>query len=471
LRWGLGIALALACLGISLVALSRSDPAREPSASPPPRTDAQGGPAATKPKLREARIVASPRGSDRAGAGTSTRPYRTLSKAASVVRPGDTVYARAGTFGPFVIKRSGTPRRPITFRPYPGEKASITGPHGAPSRTRAAVAIYGSHVRLMGFDIENPSGRGISALNVRDLVVKRNRVHATWSNPIIATGHRVTIEGNVVSDGITSNRASDAVGFWPAAIGTWSRRSGEPSSNVVIRDNHIHKTWGEGIVPAHARDVLIAGNVVHDTWSANIYLTEVRDVVVERNYLYSTGARFNRNGRAADGIVISNEGARTGGSPDKPFTRDVLIRNNIVWRAGYGIWFWYDPSRNTNNAYGNVRVVHNMVKDTARKNVLFMKVPPSQARPTGNVLENNVLWGATSLADSGSWMQAGNWYAETDGDPKLVGPGGGGPVGEFRPRDDSPLIGAGVYSAEAPRDMSGARRANPPTIGAFEAPR
>ena len=31
-----------------------------------------------------------------------------------------------------------------------------------PSRTRSAVAIYGSHVRLVGFHIRNPTGRGIS---------------------------------------------------------------------------------------------------------------------------------------------------------------------------------------------------------------------------------------------------------------------------------------------------------------------
>jgi hypothetical protein len=346
----------------------------------------------------------------------------------------------------------------------------VDGTIATPSRTRSAVAIYGSHVRLVGFDIRNPSGRGISALDVTGVVIEGNRVRETWANPIIATGRRLTIERNRIYDGALGNAKAEAVGHWPGAISTWSRSSGRRSSNVVIRANDIHDVWGEGIVPAHSRDVVIADNVVHDTWSANVYLTEVRDAVVERNYLYSTAARFNRNGRPADGIVIANEGAGTGGSPGAPPTRDLLIRNNIISGTGYGIWFWHDASRPTNNAYSRVRILHNLVKDPALASVLFMKVPPSQAQPTGNVLQDNVLWDGPRLEDGGGWVSVRNWRADADGDPGLVAPRSGGPVDGFRPRDGSPLIGAGVYAPEAPQDMSGARRRTSPTIGPFERP-
>jgi hypothetical protein len=404
------------------------------------------------------------------GTGTIAHPYRTVSRAASASRPGDTIYVRAGTYGAVTIRRSGTPSRPITYRPYPRERAVVDGTTATRSTTRSAIAIYGSHVRLIGFHIRNPSGRGISALNVTGVVIARNHVRETWANPVIATGRHLTIEGNQISDGALGNAEGQAIGHWPGAISTWSRSSDRPSSKVVIRANHIHRVWGEGILPAHSRDVVIADNVVHDTWSANLYLTEVRGALVERNYLYSSTPRFNRNGRPADGIVIANEGARTGGSPGAPSTRGLLIRNNIISGTGYGIWFWYDASRPTNNAYSRVRILHNLVKDPARASVLFMKIPPSQAQPAGNVLKDNVLWDRATLEDGGGWVSASNWHADADGDPGLVAPRSGGPVSGFRPRAGSPLIGAGTYAAEAPRDLSGARRRTSPTIGPFERP-
>lgn len=62
-----------------------------------------------------------PNGSDR-NDGSQNAPFRTIQKAADVVRPGDTVYVLAGEYQErVVIKTSGTPGNPIVFE---GERGS-----------------------------------------------------------------------------------------------------------------------------------------------------------------------------------------------------------------------------------------------------------------------------------------------------------------------------------------------------------
>jgi Right handed beta helix region/Protein of unknown function (DUF1565) len=469
------IALATVCVAVPGLALRDGEPAPDPAvertaSAPSPVALTRSAPPSRTTRHRPRHLFVSTGGSDRTGTGTSARPYRTLAKAASVVQPGDAVYARAGSYGSFTIRRSGTRSKPITFRSYGRETVSVDGTRADRSRTRAAVTILGSHVRLIGFHVRNPSGRGISALDVVGVVIRDNRVRETWAHPIIATGRHLVIQGNDVRDGALEHAGTNARGFWPGGISTWSRPSGRPSSDVVIRANRIRDTWGEGILPAHAVRVVIADNIVHDTWSANVYLTEVRHAIVEGNYLYSTDPRFNRNGRPADGIIIANEGAGTGGSPAGPFVQDILIRNNVVVRTGYGIWFWYDRSRTTNNSYRDVRIAHNLIGDAALAGILFEKVSASQARPVGNLLINNVFWGAAQLEDGDGWVSLGNWRGDVGGDPRLAAPMPGGSLEGFRPRHDSPLLGAGTDCHCAERDIAGAARPRVPTIGPFESP-
>lgn len=70
----------------------------------------------------------SPNGDD-SDPGTSVEPFRTISKAASVVVPGDTVYVKAGTYRERVnlIGKSGTPANWITFQAFGDGPAILDG--------------------------------------------------------------------------------------------------------------------------------------------------------------------------------------------------------------------------------------------------------------------------------------------------------------------------------------------------------
>ncbi|MEX1113799.1 MAG: right-handed parallel beta-helix repeat-containing protein [Akkermansiaceae bacterium] len=60
--------------------------------------------------------------------GSLEQPFKTITKAASAARPGDTVLIRAGTYRETIIpKHSGEPGKPITFRNYPNEIVTVSG--------------------------------------------------------------------------------------------------------------------------------------------------------------------------------------------------------------------------------------------------------------------------------------------------------------------------------------------------------
>ena len=69
----------------------------------------------------------SPQASD-AAPGTAERPWKTISKAAEAMQPGDTAMIHAGVYREHVRPgRSGTASAPITYQSAPGEEVVLTG--------------------------------------------------------------------------------------------------------------------------------------------------------------------------------------------------------------------------------------------------------------------------------------------------------------------------------------------------------
>lgn len=59
--------------------------------------------------------------------GSSSRPWRTIQKAADVAPAGSTVYIRSGTYTGFVVRRSGLAGTPTKYTAYPGDAPVISG--------------------------------------------------------------------------------------------------------------------------------------------------------------------------------------------------------------------------------------------------------------------------------------------------------------------------------------------------------
>lgn len=68
-----------------------------------------------------------PNASDK-GEGTQTRPFKTISRAAELARPGDTILVYSGIYRERIAPpRGGEPERPIIYKAVPGEKVIIKG--------------------------------------------------------------------------------------------------------------------------------------------------------------------------------------------------------------------------------------------------------------------------------------------------------------------------------------------------------
>jgi len=92
-----------------------------------------------------------PDGSDANPATSERLAFRTLAKAASTLRPGDTLYVAAGEYGtPLRVAASGTPDARIRVRAYRKARVRLPG-----------VEVSGAHVTLEGFDVVKFPGDGL----------------------------------------------------------------------------------------------------------------------------------------------------------------------------------------------------------------------------------------------------------------------------------------------------------------------
>src|SRR6185295_10822827 len=108
-----------------------------------------------------AEYYAAPTGTASA-AGTKSNPWdlATALSNRGVVRAGDTVWLRGGTYkGAFTSTLAGSASAPITVRQYTGERAIIDG---SPS-LNPPLTVYGSYVWFWGMEVMNSDPQRVSA--------------------------------------------------------------------------------------------------------------------------------------------------------------------------------------------------------------------------------------------------------------------------------------------------------------------
>ncbi|WP_327329695.1 sigma-70 family RNA polymerase sigma factor [Streptomyces sp. NBC_01208] len=168
-----------------------SRPAQPPAPSParPSRTAAEPAAASASPTARAelradtaigvtgADIYLAPDGSDD-GDGSRARPYATLGKAASVVRPGQTIALRGGTYRPTEetsLTTDGTADRRITLSNYRGERPVIDA-SGVPAASWA-VTQEADHWTVQGLEIRGSASHAYVCRSCRNTVFRGLSLH------------------------------------------------------------------------------------------------------------------------------------------------------------------------------------------------------------------------------------------------------------------------------------------------------
>src|SRR5690348_3796527 len=193
-----------------------------------------------------------------ANAGTLAAPLRTVTRAAAIAQPGDTVHVRAGVYPERVkISSKGTSAARITFRPYNNEKVTFDGTT-VPS-DKAVVSLNESeYVDLMGFEVRNAPYIGILGWAAKQTRILNNDVHDAVRGGIWVgadtTGFSsdITVSGNSVHNTVLENQYHNmGGGGWAGAVVV------SVTDRATITGNRIWNNDGEGLISLRSNSHVI----------------------------------------------------------------------------------------------------------------------------------------------------------------------------------------------------------------------
>jgi parallel beta-helix repeat protein len=420
--------------------------------------------------LNAATFYVSTSGND-ANTGSITSPFRTINKAAGVVRPGDEVLVRGGVYAGLVsIGSKGTASARISFRSYPGELAVIDGAGTASGKD--LVTLYrAEYVDFSGFEVRNATKIGVCGYASNNIRLTNNTVHGSVRNGIyfgyssIGSSYDILIDGNRVYNNVLENQYQTMTGGGWAATVVVSR-----TERAQITNNRVHANYGEGIDVLLSNTALVQKNVVYDNFSVGIYVDNGRYVTIDQNLVYSSGdSRFFRGGYPAAGIQMANETYST-----QNLITDVTVTNNVVVNTRWGFYY---GNYETGGGLKNTRVANNSFYKATHA---ILDV--NNDTHSNSVIENNVFYqvGGTAAKSAGSGVtyRNNNWYGnnagtaagsgDVYGDPKFSRAGGFA-AEDYRILSGSAASGTGADTrALVKTDYFGTARVLPIDIGAHQ---
>jgi hypothetical protein len=274
------------------------------------------------PLSRGALRYVAPTGSDR-NPGTIKRPWKTIQRALNSLRPGQTGVVRAGTYEEnLVMRRAGTPNRPITIRNYPGERPVIRPAQSSPSYP-LRITTGSAYLRVHGFVIERERTKntvnvyitGDTPRQAHDIEISgcevRNAEHSSGMF-IDNANYHIQILGNRVHDNNESGRQHQGIYY-------------EASNGVIANNVVYHHTQGFGIqlrtdAPVGPSNVIVANNTTVGNSLAGIVVEHTaRNITIVNNI-----SAFN--GTAGILGYYSD-----GDHPDDPVGKGNVAFNNITY--------------------------------------------------------------------------------------------------------------------------------------------
>jgi hypothetical protein len=179
----------------------------------------------------------SPRGSD-TNSGRENSPWRTVQKAIERLRPGQTLFLRAGLYREYLdIRVSGAPQRPITIAGYPGEKATLDG---TGLNWRYGIEMHGAvaHLVIQNLTLRNykADGFGIVGWDKTDNITLRDLNIYKVGTPVkfAAAGDKKLVRAGILVENLNAADYTYAgLDFGPGAV-----------SDVTIRNVRLQGQVG-----------------------------------------------------------------------------------------------------------------------------------------------------------------------------------------------------------------------------------
>ncbi len=224
---------------------------------------------ASAPVLNAHEYWVAPGGSD-SNPGNQYQPFATISQAAGIVVPGDTVHVAPGNYaGGFITTRSGTPSARIRYVSDVKWAAKI---NSNPSGHWAAWESRGAYVDIEGFEI---SGIGLVwriglYLTGSYNVAKSNYVHNIMNGTCDSSGG-AGIENDHFYGGINIDIINNIVDHIGPVNGCNTIQGIYVATSGKIQNNLVHGIAGWGITTWHdATDSEIFNNTIFNCVSGGI---------------------------------------------------------------------------------------------------------------------------------------------------------------------------------------------------------
>lgn len=343
--------------------------------------------------------------------GSLDEPVKTIKRGLELVRPGDTLFVREGTYHEKIsFRQSGNTDSYISLKIYPGEKVVLSG-EGLPVNGNESLITLNavSWILIEGFDICNFKTYNAQA-NVDGIVVKgasnhikirKNRVFHIENNATPEqgrSGHGIHIIGDkeipITAILVEENEIFDCNTGYSENLTVNGFVDG-----FEIRNNKVYNGENIGIVAAggyaansnpeynYARNGVIAGNEVFDidgrsgpipaykehNGAIGIYVDGARNIIVERNIVYN-------NGRGI-GIVSEN---------DNFPTIDCIVRNNFIYNCSMSGIYLGGYIGYTGGGTKRCYVINNTLYHNNKESGYFGEVE-GEIRLTENCFDNTIL--------------------------------------------------------------------------------
>jgi hypothetical protein len=354
-----------------------------------------------------------------ANPGTAERPVRSVARAVSLVRPGDTVAFAPGNYScSLVTVPDGRPEEPILLRAE--GKGKVIFRNGG----SANILVLGSYNTVDGIEFhmvsDNPRGSGIGITRKEHIVIRNCRFFACQAGVSARSTHYLSIVNCEMaysgSYGIHLNGSGqDTRGHWDPA---------DENRDIEVRNSYLHDagwnvrgTEGYGFTTNGAAERVTIENCQIDNNSGDGILYEdwTQDSTARYNAIRGSGIAaiwidnasmsvFDNNYLEANNVAVWLSGEE---SSNRYLDDFITVRNNIV---AHNDWKAFDPTGKDPSVYGKaIFLITSNTRDTYFDNntvafnncrwVVGVRNGAAGAREQNefrNVwFRNNIFWGNT----------------------------------------------------------------------------
>jgi parallel beta-helix repeat protein len=339
-----------------------------------------------------------------ANPGTEASPFRTINRGVKVLKPGDILRVKSGTYAEALrntIPGGTSWSSPVTVAAAPGHTVTIRPPAGSTNVLR--FENLRKYIEVQGFILDG--------VNITSDAIKITYGGSSNAN----AAHHIRIRDcevkNAASNGILVSGGSDNNEF----------------INLKVHDNG-ENDYEHGFYISSANNVVENSEVYRNGgWGVHVYKsggTAVNNNIIRNNKIYDNGQAGNHRGV---GIILAS------GSGNMAY-------NNLIWGNKEGISVSLGAS--------NSKVYHNTVYGNISGGI-FIRSGSTNAQIRNNIAYGN---GGPQLSNTGSGTLLSNNLVDVD--PKFVNAG----AADFRLQSSSPAVNKGVTLSEVPKDYAGVSR-------------